>query len=186
MTLKTNTRRHQQTPPVRGTVPPGAQPGMTPAPVAPDRMPQAPPPASAAVYQAAEPAPTGTVLDRLMPLMHPDIWGTFVAIVTYGQLIDDLEAGNASMTTAYRGAMLSPFIGFGPLHVWTGMQGDLKQTLLRIIDRWFMDIEYRTAGGSLSWQFIDWLAPGFCGMTMGEEAKLQALQILQEIKKDFV
>lgn len=180
--------RFAATAPARQQVPPGAQPGMTPVNNMNELRPP-PPPQSENVRGSmhdVEYTTTDTVLDRLMPLMHVHMWHMFLALVTYAQLIDDLEAGNARMTPQYQGAILAPFIGFGPAHVWTGMQGDLKQTVLRIIDRWFTDADYRAAGGSLTWQMIDWLAPGFCQTTKGPEGKVACLEILREIKNDFV
>ena len=119
--------------------------------------------------------------------MEPQIWQTFLALVTYAQLVDDLERGDAKMTPQYQGSVVAAFgVGFGPPHLWQAMQGDTSKFALRIIDRWFMDEDYRAAGGSLCWQFIDWFAPGFCAISKGLEAKQQCLQILKEIKQDFV
>lgn len=177
----------QQPPPHPSQVPSGAQPGMTPIQEDPSTLRMPPPSPETAVFQPETINLSHTTLDRLQPLMETPVWHTFLAIVTYAQLCDELESEEgARMSDRYRSSMLAPFIGFGPDHVWQALGRDIKMTMLRIMARWFRDPEYRKQNGSLTWQVIDWLAPGFCQMTKGVEAHDKCIDLLQELKKDFV
>lgn len=163
-------------------VPPGAQPGMTPTPGVSQL--KAPPPGPEEAWRPAPAEATGTVLDELMDLMDPMMWQMFLAIVTYTQMIDDLARGEARLTKAYQGAVLAPFLGFGPAHLWQAMQGDMKHTLLRTIVRWIKDPQAQSAS-TLTWRVMDQITPGLCLMTKGDAAFNQSLIVLERIKPEF-
>lgn len=189
MSIQTNSTRAGGTPtqarpvaPIRSSVPPGAQPGMTPTPGVGQL--KAPPPKPEEAWAPAPAEPTGTVLDELMEAMDPMMWQVFLAIVTYTQLIDDIVRGEAQMSPAYEGAVLAPFLGFGPPHLWAALQQDLKHTLLRTIVRWLKDPQART-DSTLTWRVMDQVVPGFCLMTKGDAAFKQSLVILERIKPEF-
>ena len=132
----------------------------------------------------APPEPSGTSLDQLIELMDPMLWRLYLSIITYTQMIDDMAGGGAKLSTEYQGAVLAPFIGFGPANLWNAMQQDLKHTLLRVIVRWMKDPSKRVET-SLTWLVIDQITPGFCLMSKGEDAHDASLVVLDKIKQDF-
>lgn len=157
-----------------------AQPAVAPPPPTP--------PGPVEATEAWKPAPhevTGTVLDELATLMDPMMWRVYLAMITYAQLMDDLSRGQATLTTEYEGAVLSPFIGFGPLQQWRAIQSDIGPAMLRILMRWMKD-PARRAESSCTWQVMHELTPNLCLLSKGQEAFDESLVVLERIKPEFV